>query len=73
MLLCVNRTCDIERGPWSEGTGSPGYKSKGLNELTNVYRPANATLKGTAAGGATNVMAWPRSYRYPNYWGLAGS
>ena len=46
----MNQACDIERSPWSEGTGC---NSDGLHELTNVYRPANATLKGTAAGGAT--------------------
>ena len=54
----MNQTCDIERSPGSEGTGSPGYNGNGLNELTNVHRPANATLKGSAAGGATHVMAW---------------
>ena len=58
LLLCVNQACDIERSPYSEGTGSPGYNSNGVNELTHIYRSANATLKGSAAGGATNVTAW---------------
>ena len=58
LRLCVNQTGDIKRGLWSEGTGSPGHNVKGRNGLTNIPWPANATIDGTTAGGATNVVAW---------------